>query len=165
MNLTDIQQTIDALRKELNHHNYLYYVKSAPKISDFEYDQKLKELENLEQKYPAFFDAFSPTQRVGNDITSEFLQIKHKYAMLSLSNTYNEGELRDFDNRIKKETNTNPEYVCELKFDGVSISLNYENGLLKNAVTRGDGIKGDDVTANVKTIKVYLLNFMVQVGL
>jgi DNA ligase (NAD+) len=153
MERTEIQKTIEKLRSELNHHNYLYYVKSAPEISDVEFDFKLKQLEALEREYPQFFDPFSPTQRVGNDITSEFRQVKHKYPMLSLSNTYNEGELRDFDNRIKRETNQEPEYVCELKFDGVSISLTYENGILKYALTRGDGEQGDDVTANVKTIR------------
>jgi DNA ligase (NAD+) len=151
---------INALRKELDRHNYLYYVKSEPEISDFEFDQKLKELEALEKQFPQFDDPMSPTKRVGNDITSEFVQVKHKYPMLSLSNTYNEGELRDFDNRIRRETNLEPEYVCELKFDGVSISLTYENGILKHAVTRGDGYQGDDVTTNVKTIRSIPLRLM-----
>ncbi|MBN1925733.1 MAG: NAD-dependent DNA ligase LigA [Prolixibacteraceae bacterium] len=151
---------IKALRKELDHHNYQYYVKSEPEISDFEFDQKLKELEALEAQFPQFDDPTSPTKRVGNDITSDFQQVKHKYPMLSLSNTYNEGELRDFDNRIRKETNLEPEYVCELKFDGVSISLVYENGILKYAVTRGDGVQGDDVTTNVKTIRSIPLKLM-----
>ena len=153
MDLTTIKNKILALRKELDQHNHLYYVKAEPVISDFEFDQKLKELEALEIEYPQFDDPISPTKRVGSDITSEFQQVKHKYQVLSLSNTYNEGELRDFDNRIRKETNLEPEYVCELKFDGVSISLTYENGILKHAVTRGDGVQGDDVTANVKTIR------------
>lgn len=148
-----IKQKIDDLRKELDHYNYLYYVKSEPVITDFEFDTKLKELENLELQHPEFDDPLSPTHRVGSDITSEFQQVKHKYPVLSLSNTYNEEDLRDFDTRIKKETNLEPEYVCELKFDGVSISLVYQNGILVNAITRGDGVKGDDVTANVKTIK------------
>jgi DNA ligase (NAD+) len=153
MTETDIKQRISELRNELDHHNFLYYVKSAPVISDFDFDQKLKELEALENQYPQFDDHNSPTKRVGNDITAEFQQVVHKYSMLSLGNTYNEGELRDFDNRIRKETNLEPEYVCELKFDGVSISLTYENGVLKHAVTRGDGELGDDVTGNVKTIR------------
>ncbi|MCF8360447.1 MAG: NAD-dependent DNA ligase LigA [Prolixibacteraceae bacterium] len=155
-----VLEKINALRKELDRHNYLYYVKSEPEISDYEFDQKLKELEALEKQFPQFDDPMSPTKRVGNDITSEFVQVKHKYPMLSLSNTYNEGELRDFDNRIRKETNLEPEYVCELKFDGVSISLTYENGILKHAVTRGDGYQGDDVTANVKTIRSIPLHLM-----
>jgi DNA ligase (NAD+) len=158
------KQRIDELRSKLDHHNYLYYVvsgtpeynlflSSGDVISDFEFDQMLKELEALEKEHPEFDDLNSPTKRVGSDITAEFQQVVHKYPMLSLGNTYNEGELRDFDNRIRKETNLEPEYVCELKFDGVSISLTYENGELKHAVTRGDGVQGDDVTANVKTIR------------
>lgn len=153
-------QEILRLRAELDHHNYLYYVKAQPVISDLEFDQKLKELETLETQYPQFDDSMSPTKRVGSDITASFNQVVHKYSMLSLSNTYNEGELRDFDNRIRKETNLEPEYVCELKFDGVSISLTYENGVLKHAVTRGDGVQGDDVTANVKTIRSIPLKLM-----
>lgn len=148
-----IKQQIEQLRKELDHHNYLYYVKAQPLISDFEFDQKLKELEALEKEHPEFDDPMSPTKRVGSDITSEFQQVKHRYPALSLSNTYNEGELRDFDTRIKKETNLDPAYVCELKFDGVNITLTYEQGILKHAVTRGDGVQGDDVTANIKTIR------------
>jgi len=153
MDKTTAKQRIDVLRNELDHHNFLYYVKAQPEISDFDFDQLLKELEALEKEFPEFDDANSPTKRVGSDITSEFQQVTHKYPMLSLGNTYNEGDLRDFDNRIRKETNLEPEYVCELKFDGVSISLTYENGVLKHAVTRGDGDLGDDVTANVKTIR------------
>jgi DNA ligase (NAD+) len=144
---------IETLRSELDHHNYLYYVKAQPVISDFEFDVLMKELDELEYQFPQFDDPYSPTKRVGTDITSEFQQVAHKYSMLSLGNTYNEGDLRDFDNRIRKETNLEPEYVCELKFDGVSISVTYENGLLKYAVTRGDGERGDDVTNNVKTIR------------
>ena len=148
-----IKERVETLRIQLEHHNYLYYVKAEPSISDFDFDQLLKELEALEKANPEFDDPNSPTRRVGSDITSEFQQVVHKFPMLSLTNTYNEGELRDFDNRIRKETNFEPEYVCELKFDGVSISLTYENGALKHAVTRGDGVQGDDVTANVKTIR------------
>jgi DNA ligase (NAD+) len=153
MDTITAKQRIETLRNELDQHNYLYYVKADPIISDFDFDQKMKELESLEKEYPEFADTYSPTKRVGSDITSEFQQVVHKYSMLSLSNTYNEGELRDFDNRIRKETNLEPEYVCELKFDGVSISMTYENGILKYAVTRGDGERGDDVTNNVKTIR------------
>lgn len=153
MNLAEIKDTIENLRKELDYHNYLYYVKSAPEISDFDFDMKLKSLEKLEQEYPQFDDPYSPTKRVGSDVTSEFNQVKHQFPVLSLSNTYNEQELFDFDNRIKKESNVAAEYVCELKFDGVSISLTYEKGILKHAVTRGDGVVGDDVTNNVKTIR------------
>jgi len=153
IDINQIEQRITELRDELDRHNHLYYVKAAPAISDFEFDQKLKELEALEQQFPQFDDPNSPTKRVGSDITAEFQQVAHKYPMLSLGNTYSEGELRDFDNRIRKETHLEPEYVCELKFDGVSISLTYENGILKHAVTRGDGVQGDDVTANVKTIR------------
>ncbi len=141
------------LRKEIDYHSYLYYVKSEPEITDFEFDKLLKELEQLENEYPQFDDKYSPTKRVGSDITSEFNQVTHNYPVLSLSNTYSEEDLIDFDTRIKKESNIQPEYVCELKFDGVSISLTYENGILKHAVTRGDGVQGDDVTANVKTIR------------
>lgn len=153
MDIAQIAKKINDLRTELEHYNYLYYVKAEPVISDFEFDKKLNELQQLEGQYPQFDDPMSPTKRVGSDITSAFTQLAHKYPMLSLSNTYNEGELRDFDNRIRKDTNLEPEYVCELKFDGVSISLTYENGVLKHAVTRGDGVQGDDVTANVKTIR------------
>ncbi|MBN1767834.1 MAG: NAD-dependent DNA ligase LigA [Prolixibacteraceae bacterium] len=153
MDTASAQKRIEALRYELDRHNYLYYVKAQPELSDFEFDQLLKELEALEKEFPQFDDPMSPTRRVGSDITSEFIQVKHRYPVLSLSNTYSEGELRDFDSRIRRETNTTPAYVCELKFDGVSISLNYEKGVLKHAVTRGDGVQGDDVTTNVKTIR------------
>jgi DNA ligase (NAD+) len=144
---------IIALRKELNKHNTLYYVEAQPVISDFEYDTLLKELQNLEGQFPEFYNENSPSQRVGNDINLEFNQREHKYPMLSLGNTYNEDELRDFDNRVKKALGEPYSYVCELKYDGVSISLTYINGKLEYAITRGDGTKGDDVTANVRTIK------------
>jgi len=153
MDVIFAEKRIKELRSLLDHYNYLYYVKAEPVVSDFEFDRLMKELEQLEQQFPQFDDPYSPTKRVGCDITSEFQQVAHRFSMLSLTNTYNEGDLRDFDNRIRKETNTEPEYVCELKFDGVSISLIYENGILKHAVTRGDGERGDDVTANVKTIR------------
>lgn len=149
---TSVKQRIDQLRKELDEHNYRYYVLAEPTISDFDFDKKLEELQKLEAVHPEFFSAESPTQRVGGTVTKEFKTVKHKYPMLSLSNTYNEEELREFDDRIKKAGITDFEYVAELKYDGVSISLTYVNGMLTQAVTRGDGEKGDDVTANVKTI-------------
>jgi DNA ligase (NAD+) len=153
MDKPSIRNRIETLRKKLHEHNYRYYVLSEPVISDYDYDMMINELIKLETENPEFYDANSPSQRVGNDINTEFNQIIHKYPMLSLGNTYNEGELRDFDNRVKKALNEPYRYVCELKYDGASISLTYENGKLKYAVTRGDGEKGDDVTANVKTIK------------
>lgn len=153
MNREEALNKINMLRFELEDHNYKYYVLAQPVISDFDFDMKLKELEKLETEFPEFADPNSPTQRVGNDLSSDFEQVEHKYAMLSLSNAYSEGEITDFDTRVKKIINTNFEYVCELKFDGSSISLTYENGRLTRAVTRGDGVKGDDVTKNVRTIK------------
>lgn len=144
---------IKQLQAELAEHNYKYYVMAAPEISDFDFDMKLKELERLE-KENGINDPNSPTQRVGSDLSNNFVQVEHKHAMLSLSNAYNEEELKDFDTRIKKVIGTDDyDYVCELKFDGSSISLTYENGELVRAVTRGDGVKGDDVTTNVRTIK------------
>ncbi len=148
-----IKQQIENLRRELEQHNYNYYVLSAPEISDFEFDRKLKELQELEAAHPEFFDPNSPTQRVGSDIVSGFEQVAHVYPMLSLSNTYSEGEVQDFYERVRKGLNEDFDLVCELKYDGTSISLTYENGVLVRAVTRGDGEKGDDVTANVKTIR------------
>lgn len=153
MNSEKAKEQIEALRRELEEHNYQYYVLSNPTISDYEFDMKLKELEKLETEFPQFFDPNSPTQRVGSDLNLEFVQVKHRYPMLSLSNTYSEAELLDFDQRIKKLIDEPYEFVCELKFDGTSVSLIYENGSLLRAVTRGDGEKGDDVTANVRTIR------------
>lgn len=144
---------IESLRKELEEYNYQYYVLSNPTISDYEFDMKLKELERLETENPEFFDPNSPTQRVGSDINQEFVQVKHQYPMLSLANSYSEQELIDFDNRIKRQINETYEFASELKYDGTSISLTYENGSLIKAVTRGDGEKGDDVTANIRTIR------------
>lgn len=144
---------ISSLRKELNQHNYNYYVLSAPTISDFDFDQKMHQLQELEAQHPEFFDPNSPTQRVGSDLNTAFKQVKHQYPMLSLGNTYSEGEVNEFYERVRKVLNDDFELVCELKYDGTSISLIYVNGDLKTAVTRGDGEKGDDVTANVKTIK------------
>ena len=146
------QQQIEALRNELHQHNYHYYVLSQPTISDYDFDIKLKELQQLEAQHPEFFDPNSPTQRVGSDLTKEFERVAHRYPMLSLGNTYSEGEITEFFDRAAKLLNEPFEIVCELKFDGVSISLIYENGLLVRAVTRGDGVMGDDVTANAKTI-------------
>ncbi len=143
---------MDALVAELNQHNYNYYVLAMPTIGDYEFDKKLKHLAELERANPNLADPNSPTQRVGGDITKNFVTVKHKYPMLSLGNTYNEQDLRDFDERIRKAIGDQFEYVCELKFDGLSISLTYQDGKLLRAVTRGDGTQGDDVTSNVKTI-------------
>ena len=150
----DIQNTIQKLREELNQHNYNYYVLDSPTISDFEFDQKLKQLQELENKYPEFFDENSPTQRVGGTITKNFQTVKHEYRMYSLDNSYSKEELIDWEKRVQKVLGDVPlEYTCELKYDGASISITYENGKLKRAVTRGDGVQGDDVTNNIKTIK------------
>lgn len=151
--MTNIEQEILELRERLNNYNYHYYVLSQPLISDFEFDKLLAELQQLENENPQYFDPNSPTQRVGSDINQNFTQVKHEYPMLSLGNTYNEGEVADFYNRVAKALNAPFEIVCELKYDGTSISLTYENGELVRAVTRGDGEKGDDVTANVRTIR------------
>jgi DNA ligase (NAD+) len=151
--MDDVQQLIEFLRKELNQHNYNYYILSQPTISDFEFDRKLQILQELENAYPEFDDPNSPTRRVGNDINKEFKQISHKYPMLSLSNTYSETEITDFYERVRKALNEPFELVCELKYDGTSISLLYKDGKLFQAITRGDGEKGDDVTLNVKTIR------------
>lgn len=139
--------------KELNQHTYNYYVLAMPTIADYEFDKKLEALAQLEKEHPEFADSNSPTQRVGGDLTKNFITVKHKWPMLSLGNTYNEQDLRDFDDRIKRAIGTNFQYVCELKFDGLSISLTYEKHQLVRAVTRGDGTKGDDVTTNIKTIR------------
>ncbi|TCV18603.1 DNA ligase (NAD+) [Sphingobacterium alimentarium] len=149
----DIQAKIEQLTAELNEYNYQYYVLANSAISDFDFDIKLKELEKLEKEYPQYQDPNSPTLKVGGDITSKFKTVKHRWPMLSLSNTYNEQELRDFDNRVQKAIGHAVDYVCELKFDGLSISLTYKNGQLAQAITRGDGVQGDDVTKNVKTIR------------
>jgi DNA ligase (NAD+) len=153
MNKIEAKERIDKLRKEIEEHNRKYYVLNQPVISDFEYDLLINELDTLEKKFPEFIVEGSPTQHVGSDITKEFRQYEHKYPMLSLGNTYNYDELRDFDNRIHKSVSGPIDYVCELKFDGASISITYINGIMSTAVTRGDGTKGDDVSVNVKTIK------------
>ncbi|HQW68466.1 MAG TPA: NAD-dependent DNA ligase LigA [Flavobacterium sp.] len=150
----DIQKIIQDLREELNQHNHNYYVLDNPTISDFEFDQKLKQLQDLENQYPEFFDESSPTQRVGGTITKNFQTVVHDYRMYSLDNSYSKEDLIDWENRIQKVLGNVPlHYTCELKYDGASISITYENGKLKRAVTRGDGFQGDDVTTNIKTIK------------
>ena len=150
----DDKDLIYSLRAELDAHNYKYYVLSAPEISDQEFDEKMHQLIELEQKHPELFDANSPTQRVGSDISKAFTQVKHKYPMLSLGNTYSKEEVQDFYNRVSRALEGEKfEIVCELKFDGTSISLTYESGEFVRAVTRGDGEKGDDVTDNVRTIR------------
>ena len=151
--MNKIETKIKALRKELEEHNYRYYVLSAPTLSDMEFDKKMRELQDLEEAYPEYKDPDSPTQRVGSDLTKEFVQVTHKYPMLSLGNTYSKAEVSDFYNRTVKALNEPFEIVGELKFDGTSISLTYEHGRLIRAVTRGDGTRGDDVTANVRTIR------------
>ena len=151
--MNTIKDKIEALREELNTHNYNYYVLSNPTISDYDFDIKLKELTELENQHPEYFDPNSPSQRVGSDITKTFKQVVHKYPMLSLGNTYSREEVTDFYNRVQKGLNDDFEIVCELKYDGVSISLTYIDGQLTQAVTRGDGVQGDDVTANVRTIR------------
>lgn len=153
MNKIEISERIAKLKKVIDEHNYNYYVLSQPGISDFEFDQLLNELKKLEQENPEFIDPSSPTQRVGSDLNQEFTQFPHSYPMLSLDNTYNKEELADFEKRNKRILDEDYEYICELKYDGASISLRYENGILVRALTRGDGEKGDDVTNNIKTIR------------
>ena len=148
-----IEERIKALRSELEQHNYNYYVLSSPTISDKEFDDRMSELQKLEEEHPEFFDPHSPTQRVGSDLSKEFEQVEHKYPMLSLGNTYSEADIREFYERTAKALNEPFEIVAELKYDGTSISLVYENGRLVRAITRGDGTRGDDVTANVRTIR------------
>ena len=150
----DVLPKIQALREELNLHNYNYYVLDNPTISDFEFDTKLKELQELEVKHPEYFDDNSPTQRVGGTVTKNFETIKHEYRMYSLDNSYSKEDLMDWQTRAQKNLgDVALEFTCELKYDGASISILYENGKLKRAVTRGDGFQGDDVTNNIKTIK------------
>lgn len=152
--MTDERQRILQLRKELHEHNYKYYVLNQPEISDQEFDFMMKELQELEARHEDMFDPNSPTQRVGSDINQEFTQVTHKYPMLSLANTYSQEEVADFYSSVKKGLNGEDfEICCELKYDGLSISLTYEDGKLVRGVTRGDGVHGDDVTANVKTIR------------
>ena len=147
-----IESTINQLREELRQHNYNYYILDNPTISDYEFDMKLKELQDLEEKHPEFFDANSPTQRVGGTITKNFNTVVHDFRMYSLDNSYSKEDLLDWETRIKKLVDGDVQYTCELKYDGASMNLTYQNGKLLRAVTRGDGVQGDEVTANVKTI-------------
>ncbi len=148
------QERIIQLRSELHRHNHCYYVLNAPEISDYDFDMLMRELQELEAAHPEMYDSTSPTQRVGSDLTHEFAQVAHRYPMLSLGNTYSFEEVTDFYNRVKRALGSEPfELCCEIKYDGVSISLTYEEGRLVRAVTRGDGVQGDDVTTNVKTIQ------------
>lgn len=153
MDSTMAKTRIEQLIEEINHHNYLYYVESNPSISDYDFDMLLKELEKLESDFPQFAYDYSPTKRVGGDITKKFETVKHVYPMLSLSNTYSEEEIIEWENRLKKMTDDTLEYVCELKYDGVAIGIRYDNGILTQAVTRGDGTQGENITANIKTIR------------
>mgnify|MGYP002870153202 CR=1 FL=1 len=149
----DIKERIKELTKILNEANYNYYVLDNPTITDAEFDKYLRELINLEEKYPEYVEVDSPTKRVGGEVLDKFNKVSHVIPMLSLGNVFNEDEVREFDSRIKK-AGINPEYVCELKIDGLSVSLLYENGILVRGATRGDGVVGEDITHNVKTIKV-----------
>ena len=150
----EVKEQIERLRNELHRHNYNYYVLNAPEISDQEFDRMMRELQDLEAAHPEFDDPDSPTRRVGSDLNQEFVQVPHRYPMLSLSNTYNKQEVADFYERIRSGLEGEPfEICCEMKYDGLSISLTYEQGRLVRAVTRGDGVQGDDVTENVKTIR------------
>ena len=147
-----VRERIEELRRQLEQHNFKYYVENAPEISDFEYDAMMRELQELERAHPQFADPNSPSVRVGSDLTAEFETVRHRYPMLSLGNTYSLDELHEFIERIEREAGPT-DYVCELKFDGTAISLTYEHGRLVRAVTRGDGVEGDDVTANVRTVR------------
>lgn len=153
MNSEDAKHKIHALTEVLNKHNYLYYVLAAPEISDFAFDGLLKELADLESNFPEWASENSPTKRVGGDITKKFETVAHQFPMLSLSNSYDENEIQEWAERVSKSTEAPFEFVCELKYDGLAIGIRYENGSLVRAVTRGDGEKGEDITANVRTIK------------
>lgn len=148
-----VKEKIDLLRADLHRHNHNYYVLNAPEISDKEFDDRMRELQELEKEHPEYADDSSPTMRVGSDLNKNFTQVAHKYPMLSLGNTYSEAEVAEFYERVRKTLNDEFEICCELKYDDTSISLTYEQGKLARAVTRGDGQKGDDVTDNVKTIR------------
>ena len=152
MKKAEAKKEIAKLRKEINHHNYKYYVENNPVISDYEFDQLLKKLESLEEQFPELITPDSPTQRVGGEPLEGFTTVEHKAAMLSLDNTYTYDELREFDERVKKNVGE-VEYVVEPKIDGAGIALLYENGVLVRGATRGDGIRGDDITSNLKTIR------------
>ena len=147
-----IRQRIEELRRQLDYHNHKYYVENAPEISDFDFDAMMRELQELEREHPEYADPASPTLRVGSDLGAEFRTVRHRYPMLSLGNTYSLNELHEFLGRIEREAGAT-DYVCELKFDGTAISLTYEHGRLVQALTRGDGVEGDDVTANVRTVR------------
>lgn len=153
MNKQEAAQKIDELTKALNHHNHQYYIEDNSEISDFEFDQLLKLLQTLEEQFPEFALPSSPTKRVGGEVTKKFQTVQHEFPMLSLSNSYSQEEIVEWENRVKKLAAGDLEYVCELKYDGVAIGIRYQNGLFHQAVTRGDGTQGEDVTANVKTIK------------
>ena len=153
-----IQQQIETLREELHQHNYNYYILDNATISDYEFDMKLKELQVIEDKHPEFFDANSPTQRVGGTITKNFNTVVHDFRMYSLDNSYSKEDLLDWETRIKKMVDGDVQYTCELKYDGASMNLTYEKGKLIRAVTRGDGVRGDEVTANIKTINTVPLH-------
>ena len=147
-----VRERIEELRRQLELHNFKYYVENAPEISDFEFDTMMRELQDLERAHPEYADPNSPTVRVGSDLTAEFATVRHRYPMLSLGNTYSPDELHEFIERIEREVGAT-DFVCELKFDGTAISLTYDHGTLTRAVTRGDGVAGDDVTANVRTVR------------
>jgi DNA ligase (NAD+) len=153
MKATEAKDEIFRLSKLLDHHNYLYYVKSEPEISDYDFDMLLEKLISLESEFPQFAFENSPTKRIGGDITKKFETIEHNYPMLSLSNTYSEEEVSEWEARLKKQLNGTINYVCELKYDGVAVGIRYDNGNLRRALTRGDGFKGEDITVNVKTIR------------
>jgi DNA ligase (NAD+) len=152
MNPEQVRERIEALRSALHEHNYLYYIKSEPRIPDVEFDRLLRELQDLEKAHPEFHDDNSPTQRVGSDLNTEFESFEHRFPMLSLGNTYNREELAEFDQRVRKVTGEEVSYFCELKYDGVAVSLQYADGVLVRGLTRGDGTRGDDVTRNLRTI-------------
>ena len=152
--MNSVQQQINSLREALNHHNHHYYVLDNATISDYDFDIKLKELETLEAAHPEFYDANSPSQRVGGTITKNFITLLHKNRMYSLDNSYSKEDLLDWEKRLQKNLGTEAiEYTCELKYDGASINLTYENGEFLKAVTRGDGFQGDEVTSNIRTIR------------
>lgn len=153
MNEEKAKHEIERLTKELNHHNHLYYVLAQPEISDYEFDQLLKQLQEIEKQFPQFASENSPTKRVGGDITKNFKTIKHKYPMLSLDNSYSQEDIIEWEKRLKKLVEADLEYVCELKYDGVAIGITYKNGELVSAVTRGDGVEGEEITPNVRTIR------------
>ena len=153
MDLFQAQERIAELSGQVQRHNYEYYMNDNPQISDYDFDQLLTELQQLEKEYPQFAEENSPTKRVGGTVTKKFETVVHQYPMLSLSNSYNQEDLIDFDQRVQKLAGKKVEYTCELKYDGVAIGIQYKNGQLFKAVTRGDGTKGDDITENVKTIR------------